>query len=68
MTEREVDCPLCGTEMTVKLGVDEADPNVGIMSDGFWGVVVEQSCKCKPTEAEMDAMSEDYYKDLEADV
>jgi hypothetical protein len=68
MIEREVDCPLCGAEMTVGLGVDVADPNVGIMSDGFWGVVVEQLCKCKPTEQSLDAMSEDYFTGLEADV
>lgn len=68
MTEREVECPLCGAEMTVGLGVDAADPDVGIMSDGFWGVVVEQSCECKPTEKSLDAMSEEYYTGLEADV
>lgn len=61
MTELDVDCPLCGFEMTVKLGVDEADPDVGIMSDGFWGVVIEQSCECKHSEKSLDAMSEEYY-------
>ena len=60
----ETECPICGAAMTLTVGIDPADPDVGIMSDGFWGVVAEQTCQCQPTDQQLDAMSEDHYHEL----
>lgn len=66
--EIQAGCPVCGNELTVGVGADAADPDVGILFPGFYGQLVEQAeCACPLTEEQLDAISEEYYTEREQD-